>query len=320
MYHHAPDRCMKRRLLHASAETYQSDAPQVPGAVGWLEPPVIVQRFAEIGLRRTDQALVGRVREGVVVAIRGSLPPFPGRGQDGFSVLLDWLNDSLAICVEAPEYGGGVHLGFADAMYRLWEDADGQPGIRRAIQMMLDVNRFDHAARPHLFLTGHSKGGALANLAALRAARHAEWSKLPISVATIAAPRVGNAAFARAYAAERIACLRYEIASDIVPHLPPGPQTPRWLRRMARQLIPRLALSDYHAVGERVGGAQGARPWASAWLAYLAGLFSREGARLVLRSPSALAAHAISPHSTYDRLICRGEAGCDHGRLAFQRR
>ena len=312
MENHAADRCMKRRLLHASAQAYQALTPDSQNAVGWLEPPVVVRRNAEIGRRTIDLALVGRVREGVVVAIRGSLPPFPRNGQDGFAVLLDWLNDSLSLCIEAPEYGGGVHLGFADSTYRLWEDADGQPGIRRAIQMMLDVNRFDRAARPHLFLTGHSKGGALANLAAMRAARLDQWRAMPISVATIAAPRAGNAAFARAYAAERIDCLRYEISSDIVPHLPPGPQTPRWLRRMAHDLVPRLALSDYHAVGVRVSGERGDRAWAGAWLAYLAGLFSRDGIRLMLRSPSALAAHAISPQSTYDRLICRGEVDCTH--------
>lgn len=312
MENQAADRCMKRRLLHASSQAYQAGIGDAPDAVGWIEPPIVIRRNAEIGRRAIDQALVGRVREGVIVAIRGSLPPFPTGGQDGFAVLLDWLNDSLSLCIESPEYGGGVHLGFADSMYRLWEDADGQPGIRRAIQMMLDVNRFDRAARPHLFLTGHSKGGALANLAALRAARLAQWRNMPISVATIAAPRAGNAAFARAYAAERISCLRYEIASDIVPHLPPGPQTPRWLRRMVSELLPRLAMSDYHAVGVRVSGERAARPWAIAWLGYLAGLFSRDGVKLMLRSPSAIAAHAISPQSTYDRLVCRGEAHCTH--------
>ena len=305
----AADHCMKRRLLQASSEAYHPFAATAPGAVGWLEPPIVIRRHGEIGRRLIDQALVGRVREGVIVAIRGSLPPFPGDGQDGWAVLLDWLNDSLSLCIEAPDYGGGVHLGFADSMYRLWEDADGQPGIRRAVQMMLDVNRFDHAARPHLFLTGHSKGGALANLAAYRAARHAPWRALPISVATIAAPRVGNTAFARAYAAERIACLRYEIASDIVPHLPPGPQTPRWLWRMARNVVPRLALSDYHAVGERVSGARNYGPWVTAWLFHLAGLLGRNGLML---SPAAIAAHAISPSSSYDRLVCLGEAGCTH--------
>ena len=306
------DRCMKRRLLHASSQAYRGGPGDAPDAVGWIEPPIVVRRNAEMGRRTIDQALVGRVREGVIVAIRGSLPPFATGGQDGFAVLLDWLNDGLALCVEAPEYGGGVHLGFADSMHRLWDDAAGQPGIRRAVQMMLDVNRFDRAARPHLFLTGHSKDGALANLAALRAARLPSWRDMPISVATIAAPRVGNAAFARAYAAERIACLRYEVASDIVPHLPPGPQTPRWLRRIVRQLIPRLAMGDYHAVGVRVSGERVDRAWPTAWLSYLAGLLDRDGIRQLLCSPSALAAHAISPRSTYDRLVCRGEAGCTH--------
>ena len=308
------DRCMKRRLLHASSEAYQASAPDAPGAVGWLEPPVMVRRNAEIGRRLIDQALVGRVREGVVVAIRGSLPPFPRNGQDGFAVLLDWLNDSLSLCIEAPEYGGGVHLGFADSTYRLWEDADGQPGIRRAIQMMLDVNRFDRAARPHLFLTGHSKGGALANLAAYRAARLPEWRTMPVSVATIAAARAGNARFARAYAAERIACLRYEVPYDLVPHLPPGPATPRWLYAIARQIAPRLASSDYHPVGELVSAESGRSPWLAAWLHHLSGIFTPRGIKLAALSPAALAAHAICPQSGYDRLVCTGERTCGHGR------
>src|SRR3569623_2138813 len=153
------DRYMKRRLLHATSLAYRGGPGDAPDAVGWIEPPIVVRRNAEMGRRTIDQALVGRVREGVIVAIRGSLPPFATGGQDGFAVLLDWLNDGLALCVEAPEYGGGVHLGFADSMHRQWDAAVGQPGIRRTVQKMLDLNRFDRAARPHLFLPGHSKAG-----------------------------------------------------------------------------------------------------------------------------------------------------------------
>ncbi|WP_332804255.1 lipase family protein [Sphingomonas sp. RT2P30] len=309
-------RCMKRRLLYACAEAYEPEGVPVARAVGWLEAPIVIRRTSEIGRSLTDQALVGRVREGVVVAIRGSLTPFAGGGQDRLAVLLDWLNDSLSICIEVPHYGGGVHLGFADAMSRLWDDAgeecDASPGIGSAIQTLLDRSATDGAARPHLFVTGHSKGGALANLAAYRAARLLAWRAVPISVATIAAPRVGNAAFARAYAAERIACLRYEISADIVPQLPPGPQTPPWLSALARRLIPRLAPGDYHPVGLRVGSERTDGSGATAWIVQLARALSLDGVAPVLGSPAALAAHTISPHSLYDRLVCTGEAHCAH--------
>lgn len=307
---------MKRRLLYACSEAYGPAVEAATRAVGWLEAPIVIRRTSEIGHGLTDQALVGRVREGVVVAIRGSLTPFSGAGQDRLAVLLDWLNDSLSICVEVPDYGGGVHLGFADAMSRLWSDGgeggDANPGIRRAVQAMFDRSRADRATRRHLFVTGHSKGGALANLAAYRAARHSTWCDVPISVATIAAPRVGNSAFARAYAAERIACLRYEISSDIVPHLPPGPQTPPWLSALARRLIPRLAPCDYQAVGLRVGAERTDGPGAIARISQFARSLGLDGARPVLRAPAVLAAHAISPRSPYDRLVCTGEAHCAH--------
>jgi hypothetical protein len=305
--------CMKRRLLYASSQAYRPMVEDARRAVGWIEPPVIIRRNGEIGRRAIDLALVGRVREGVVVAFRGSLPPALRSGEDGWAVLLDWLNDSLSVCIEAAEYGGGVHLGFADSMWRLWEDADGTPGVRSAVQRLISRSRHDRAARPHLFLTGHSKGGALANLAAYRAARLPAWSDMPISVATIAAARAGNARFARAYAAERIACLRYEVSSDLVPHLPPGPATPRWLYAIARQIAPRLASSDYHPVGELVSAEPSFSPWLGAWLRHLSGIFTLRGIKLAALSPAALAAHAICLQSGYDRLICTGEQACGHG-------
>jgi hypothetical protein len=300
---------MKRRLLYASSQAYQPHMEVHRREVGWLEPPVVITREAAVGHRAIDLALVGRVREGVVVAIRGSLPPFLGQGHDGWAVLLDWLNDGLSLCVGRPEYdGAGIHLGFADSAARLWEDLDGRPGIRTAIQQQLDLG-----ARRHLFVTGHSKGGALANLVAYRAAMVPCWRNSPISVATIAAARVGNAAFARAYARTRIACLRYEVPSDLVPHLPPGPHTPRWIRWLARSLVPRLASGDYHPVGVRVVAPEARqRSLVGAWLHDVSRFLTLRGLNPGALAP-ALVAHAISPQSHYDRLVCTGE-DCDHGR------
>ncbi|MCW3847941.1 lipase family protein [Sphingomonas sp. LB-2] len=309
---------MKRRLLYASSQAYQPKMEMHGRSVGWLEPPMVVRR--EMAHRPIDLALVGRVPEGVVVAFRGSLPPFFGAYEDdGWTVLLDWLNDANSLCVQEPGFAGGVHLGFAESMRRLWVDGEGELGVRHAVQAMLDQTLLDRKSRRHLFVTGHSKGGALANLFAWRAARVGAWMDMPVSVATIAAARAGNAEFARAYAAERIACLRYELTSDLVPHLPPGRDTPDWVRGVARTLAPKLAAMDYHAVGLRVAPVAHAHAkghphqrWAGSRRRILPSLLGRRGLGLEALLPSVLKAHAICPDSGYDRLICQGE-GCDHG-------
>ena len=304
---------MKRRMLYAASQAYQPRMEVEQRRVGWIEPPVAIAR----GI---DLALVGRVDEGVVVAFRGSLPPFFGTGHDEWHIVLDWLNGGLSLCVEDPLYGGGVHLGFSDSLRRLWSDAEGRPGLHTAVQAMLDQSLLDRRSARHLFVTGHSKGGALANLFAVRAARQTRWADLQISVATIAAARAGNSKFAQAYAESRIACLRYELDSDPVPHLPPGPQMPGFVQSLARAIFPKLATADYQPVGERVT-AGSARTELQRWpgarqTRRLAGLLRPRGFRLSGLLPPQITAHAICPGSGYDRLICLGEAACDHGREA----
>jgi len=307
--------CMKRRLLYASSQAYQPRMEVHARSVGWIEPPIVVRREGLIGHRTIDLALVGRVSEGVVVAFRGTLPPFFAGDNDGWSVLLDWLNDTMSLCVETPDYAGGVHMGFAESTRRLWEDGEGSAGVKTAVRAMLAQGRADGRSRPHLFVTGHSKGGALANLTAFRAACLPEWRDMGISVATIAAARAGNAAFAMAYEASRIACLRYEIPSDLVPHLPPGPHTPHWVNMIARGLVPRLAATDYHPVGLKVGPDAGPGAGHQRWTGTrrkLPRLLGRRGLGLEALMPGALRAHAICPDSAYDQLVCTGE-DCDHG-------
>lgn len=307
--------CMKRRLLFASSQAYQPRMEMHGRAVGWLEAPIVVRR--EMAHRPIDLALVGRVPEGVVVAFRGSLPPFFGAYEDdGWTVVLDWLNDANSLCVQEPGLAGGVHLGFAESLRRLMADGEGELGVKHAVQAMLDQTLLDRKSKRHLFITGHSKGGALANLFAYRAARTGAWMDMPVSVATIAAARAGNAAFAKAYAAERIACLRYELAGDLVPHLPPGQDTPAWVRGVARTLAPKLAAMDYHAVGVRVTtpavAPQGHKRWAGSRRRILPSLLGRRGMGIEALLPDVLKAHAICPDSGYDRLICTGES-CAHG-------
>ena len=72
-----------------------------------------------------------------------------------------------------------------------------------------------------MLLTGHSKGGALAQLAALRLVA-AEHALKPSAVHTFAAPRAGNRTFANALEGVLAgSAWRFEFQDDIVPHLPP---------------------------------------------------------------------------------------------------
>jgi len=304
--------CMKRRLLYAASQAYEPELETMGRTVGWSERPITVTR--EVEGRPIDLALVGPVDEGVVVAFRGSLPPFFAGRHDGWRVLLDWLADDLALCVEERTYPGGVHLGFAEAMQRLWHDADGLPGVRRAVQHFLD------AGTPrHLFVTGHGKGGALANLFACRAAGLADWRDMGISVATIAAARVGDGAFARAYAKSRIVCLRYEVPGDPIPHLPPSAKGPAWALALARAAFPLLETQDYHSVGVAMAAPE-ATGGVTARLRQLDATIRSGVLDWNALTPSLVAAHAICPKSGYDRLICSGETdGCSHGETAPSR-
>ena len=86
--------------------------------------------------------------------------------------------------------------------------------------MWSDLSRSVPVGKP-VYFTGHSKGGALANLAAARWASE-NAGKTPPIVTTFAAAKPGDAHFQAAYDKLVPHSLRYEYQDDIVPHLPPG--------------------------------------------------------------------------------------------------
>lgn len=301
-----PDSCIKRRLLFASAQCYAPDRPVAGRSVGWTAPiangtarPEIFTAPSPHGPGNIDCALVGRVPEGIVLAFRGTLPPFTGDDHPSAEVALDWLNNVELLSARNASYPGRVHAGFASSVDRLW------PQIRPAI-----VRLIRSGERNRLFVTGHSKGGALANLAAWRALG-IEGLDGPVRVLTIAGARAGNEDFRAAYQAHGgIECTRYESAFDVVPLLPFGRDTPGWARALASRV--RSGLLDYNfvPVGTRVPLRtslsetwQAARRYAG-WL----GLGGTRSAYM----PLLATAHDISPGSGYDRLICDGEPGCAH--------
>jgi hypothetical protein len=89
-----------------------------------------------------------------------------------------------------------VHRGFVEALGRVWEDM--APHLK--------------GLREPLYMTGHSMGGALAQLAA--------WYHRPQAVYSFGAPRVGDAGFGDRMAA--VSIYRLVNNRDIVPELPPS--------------------------------------------------------------------------------------------------
>ena len=152
-----------------------------------------------------NAGLVGESDDAIVVAFRGTLPPSsPNKGQ----MILDWLDDMNAGLV--PDTSGldiNVHQGFRDALDALWQ------GVSDAIKAK-------PATKP-IYVTGHSKGGAMAYLAAYRL-KKALLPDASIYVATFAAARAGDQGFANAFNATLPHAARFEYADDIVPHMPPS--------------------------------------------------------------------------------------------------
>jgi hypothetical protein len=195
------------RLLCASVSAYgiQKDGsftaqPDYDRAAGWLKAPV---SFVG-GPDNINACLVGATADGVVVAFRGTLPPSsPYR----LETLLDWLNNFDGALVQTGNLPGRVHDGFRKALDTLWAP------------LLAEVQRL-RAAAPgsNTFVTGHSKGGAMADLAAMRLELE---NGIHTRVVTFAAPHPGDQAFAEGCIG-RIDVTRYEYADDIVPHVPPG--------------------------------------------------------------------------------------------------
>lgn len=96
---------------------------------------------------------------------------------------------------------GKVHRGFLNSVDSIWEN-------------LWYLIRCRRQKGQRVLLTGHSLGGALATLTAVRLTR----SRVPVeAVYTFGSPRVGNSVFSRSYP---LTHYRFEHGNDIVPWLP----------------------------------------------------------------------------------------------------
>lgn len=160
-----------------------------------------------------------------LIVFRGTLA-----NHDGQSVI-DWIQDLHADLVAADGFAGRVHAGFLAALNALLGDImdalEGNPApappvktlATRLWERLFDrpANFFETSPLPwnkKLIITGHSKGGALAQMAGVR------LQHLRPKVICFAAPLWTDADGARNYPSGVDVTL-YQSAGDLVPHVPP---------------------------------------------------------------------------------------------------
>lgn len=178
-----------------------TDSQPYYDAPGFMAPPVTFQA----GEDDINAALVGTNADGVIVAFRGTLP----LNLHDLQTILDWLDDLNAEPTAIPGIPGKVHPGFWEAVTSVWDPVTTEIKRQRAA-----------GGEPlPLYITGHSKGGAMAHLAVLRL--YVTEGIKPTAVCSFAGARPGNGEFASAYDSA-IQATRYEYTDDIVPHLPPS--------------------------------------------------------------------------------------------------
>lgn len=171
-------------------------------------PQAISARFQirdAVGAEKDDQlinaCLVGYTASQVIVAFRGTLPASTPDGK------IDWFEDFLVEPVHHDPLPGKVHDGFYSAVMSIIEP------IKRALHALTA----DQKALK-LYVTGHSKGGGMAPIAAYLL--HEAGFAIE-QVVTFAGPHPGDQAFKEGYETVFTNHLRYENYGDLIPLLPP---------------------------------------------------------------------------------------------------
>jgi hypothetical protein len=182
--------------------------PQEQGGPAFKQQLGLDAQLFSVG---NTQAYVGTNDTHIVVAFRGTESP---TSVDG---LKDWLLTNAVNFLIVPEgqlgtdlaaagVGARFHQGFVNALASIWDP------VSQAVEAALKTKE-----RP-VWITGHSLGGALAQLAAWLCDRRG----IPVhQVYTFGAPMIGNDAAAKAFdKAFPNMIFRYVDTSDPIPKLP----------------------------------------------------------------------------------------------------
>ncbi|KAI0244161.1 hypothetical protein L0F63_000735, partial [Massospora cicadina] len=133
----------------------------------------------------------------------------------GTSGIRNAAQDILAVPVpfDIPALGATVHAGFKLAMESLEQ---------KFLQILSSVIANRRYSNYKLVVVGHSLGGAIASLAAIRIHFRLgiPWSRMELY--TYGQPRTGNVIFARWFSQQPIGSSRVVYNNDIVPHFSPG--------------------------------------------------------------------------------------------------
>lgn len=121
---------------------------------------------------RETQAFIAGNDKLVILSFRGTEP----------GNLRDWMTSVNMTMVEG--YGGRVHRGFSRALEDIWSD------------IVKQINLFHDKNQP-IFLTGHSLGGSLASMTAVRLGD--KYEKYIRGLYTYGSPRVGDRGFVNNY-------------------------------------------------------------------------------------------------------------------------
>lgn len=141
-----------------------------------------------------------------------ALVAFRGTQVDDFwATVVDVATDAQFILV-SDGAGGRVHKGFLQALGQVWGD------LREHLRRVMGAS----GTPPPVWFTGHSLGGALATLAAERAAR--ELGASVGGLYTLGAPRVGNGGFKARLDALGLGAKTFRVVNDrdVVARVPPG--------------------------------------------------------------------------------------------------
>lgn len=192
-------------LACASATTYGIDpatgayVPQQPfsDVVNFDAAPSVINSG---GSDRINAALVGKNAAGIIVAFRGTIPP------TDVDSIPDWLEDFFVEPTACGVLPGKVHSGFCH-------------DIQSIISSVTAAVKALDPSPNEVFVTGHSKGGALASLGAYLLIQAGVAVQ---QVVTFASPRTGDPDFRAGYQKVIPNQIRYENYGDLVPLVPPS--------------------------------------------------------------------------------------------------
>lgn len=194
-------------LLCASGAAYDIDP-----LTGQYTPDPIFSKAVDyssgptaIAADNINACLVGQTAIGIIVAFRGTLPV---NEPDSWR---DWLQDLLAEPMPYQGLPGMVHSGFLAALNSMLP------------QVITATNSLNPSQTNPVYITGHSKGGGMAPIAAYLMQ---QGSNIPVTqTVTFAAPKSGDAGFQIGYQSVFKNHIRYENYGDLVPLLPPADES-----------------------------------------------------------------------------------------------